>query len=407
MRTATLHIGPHKTGTTSIQDFLHRNAGRLLSYGVYVPKAPGAPNHHGLAVFAMDSERSSGLIDLLQLQDGAVRARYRDDFANTLSEELQQLNPNVANVVLSNEHCSSLQRTEEIERLRSLLSPHFDRFRIVFYLRSHDQIFTSSYTQRVKGGLSEASGSISDALRSNNYLALAERWAGVFGRDALRLRMFDRARFVNGDLIDDFCAAAEIPLDPEYERPERRNEGLSHNAVLFLRSVNEHLPPYVDGLPNPYRRRLVEWLSEGSKGGGIQVTRPQMEQLMTRYETSDAEVVERYFGESGPLFQPDLSQYPEDPPKPLSGADFAEIAAFLWVQQTKLIEELREAVRSSQRRADQDAKAAEQRLERTEQQLRTSVEKAALMQKELRSGRRALKTLTTALLARLNLRKRS
>ena len=354
----------------------------------------------------MDAERSHALFDLLQLRDSSARARYRQEFATALREELQELDPSVANVVFSNEQCSTLHATEEIERLRSLLSPHFDRFRIVYYLRSHDQLFTSTYTERVKGGLTEAGGSIADALRSTNYRALAEMWADIFGRDTLRLRVFDRARFVNGDLIDDFCAAAEIPMDPEYERPERRNEGLDHNAVLFLRSINEHVPPYLDGRPNPHRRRLVPWLAEGFKGGGIQVTRPQIEQLMAQYAASDAEVAERYFGESGPLFQPDLSAYPEDPPEPLSGADYAEISAYLWVQQTELIEKLREAVRSSQRKADEANEAARLRLEEAEQQLRTSAENAALMQKELRSGRRALKTLIAALLERLHIRKR-
>ena len=45
-----LHIGRHKTGTTSIQKFLHANSDELKSYGLYYPKNtyPNKFAHHDL-----------------------------------------------------------------------------------------------------------------------------------------------------------------------------------------------------------------------------------------------------------------------------------------------------------------------------------------------------------------------
>src|SRR4029453_2784677 len=45
-----IHVGPHKTGTSSIQWFLQENRAELLEHGYFVPKS-GANHgaHHALA----------------------------------------------------------------------------------------------------------------------------------------------------------------------------------------------------------------------------------------------------------------------------------------------------------------------------------------------------------------------
>ena len=55
-RVCYVHVGPHKTGTTSIQWFLQENRAELLKLGYFVPESDtkrGA--HHALA------ERLAGL----------------------------------------------------------------------------------------------------------------------------------------------------------------------------------------------------------------------------------------------------------------------------------------------------------------------------------------------------------
>ena len=49
-RVCYIHIGPHKTGTSSIQWFLKQNRGELLKHGYFVPES-GANHgaHHALA----------------------------------------------------------------------------------------------------------------------------------------------------------------------------------------------------------------------------------------------------------------------------------------------------------------------------------------------------------------------
>lgn len=63
MRQLFIHIGTHKTGTTSIQWYLNRHARKLKSYGTYVPQA-GCPSkrssgHHNIAWTLLGNERAN------------------------------------------------------------------------------------------------------------------------------------------------------------------------------------------------------------------------------------------------------------------------------------------------------------------------------------------------------------
>ena len=46
-----LHIGSGKTGTSSIQAFLHQNHAQLASLGTLYPQSPGRPRHSRLSLF--------------------------------------------------------------------------------------------------------------------------------------------------------------------------------------------------------------------------------------------------------------------------------------------------------------------------------------------------------------------
>jgi hypothetical protein len=93
MRELFIHIGTHKTGTTSIQHFLRSNADKLLGNGVYVPAA-GTLNelsgHHNIAWELCGDERflpEKGKLEDLILELGHTTARR----AVVSSEDLECL----------------------------------------------------------------------------------------------------------------------------------------------------------------------------------------------------------------------------------------------------------------------------------------------------------------------------
>ncbi|HEX5860251.1 MAG TPA: hypothetical protein VFY58_00315, partial [Nocardioides sp.] len=59
-RAVVLHIGMGKTGTTSIQGWLHRNRERLAERGILYPASPGERRHVRLGLAMQNPDRAPG-----------------------------------------------------------------------------------------------------------------------------------------------------------------------------------------------------------------------------------------------------------------------------------------------------------------------------------------------------------
>ena len=146
-----LHIGTEKTGTSSVQNFFAANRELLARKGVLYPESPGARNHIGLAAAAQDLSGMGPLRKLLGLKDRAEVELYRRKLAAGLEAEYRSRA--FKTVVMSGEHCSSrLVDDEEVQWLKDMLSPHFEKIKIVIYLRRQDDYLLSIYSTSVKSG---------------------------------------------------------------------------------------------------------------------------------------------------------------------------------------------------------------------------------------------------------------
>ncbi len=340
-RRAVVHIGTFKTGSTSIQAFLCENAQRLMAQGVYFPTSLGSPNHHGLAIYSLSHRETTGLIRYYGLQDREKREARRVEVREALIAELSSLPHSVSTVVFSNEHLSGLNTTSEVEQLKDLLAPHFDKIEIVVYLRRQDLRIISDYTQKVRDGYSKR-------LDLQNYkpsegldlLSFLDKWADVFGAGSIKPRIFSRSDFINGDLIDDFIAAAGIAADETFQRPAIENAGLSHEAIHFLRVFNEFVPHYIDGHRNPLRQRLLPYFAELFPGDGLRVAKSDVEKLIESVDSSNAAAGEKYFGRKE-VFSRDFSRYADEPAPDPTFDEAVRIAAALWNKQAEHVEQLR------------------------------------------------------------------
>ena len=139
----TLHIGLHKTGTTSIQHFLHAHRLKLSGCGIACYAGAHMPeNHVELHTAALQKDRltpfkiMSGVIaDHAYFE--AVRARVREFLSASTG-----MRP-----VFSAEGLSYIRHPEEIDRLSHILSGR--PIRIIVYLREPER-FRASYAAALR-----------------------------------------------------------------------------------------------------------------------------------------------------------------------------------------------------------------------------------------------------------------
>ncbi len=220
MRTAYIHIGMHKTGSSSIQQTLSR-----LDMPAHHYVRQGAPNHsvNFATVFETDPKTS------LLLENGASPediATLKKDWRRALKRELGACEK--PNIVFSAEAIASDETSDEaLKRLKALFEQYADRIVVIGYVRAPVSQMTSALQQMVKAGRAETLDPVPPRYRAR--LARIDR---VFGRENVNLIPFDPNAFPGADVVQDFAHRIGIEIAPEAIR--RVNEAISLEAVAVL-----------------------------------------------------------------------------------------------------------------------------------------------------------------------------
>lgn len=196
-----LHIGLHRSGSTTIQKFLHANQNVLRERGYLYPVAGRGPlktnelmpGHHNLA-----------------WQLGSAR-RFSDRYG-TWDDLLAEIETSGArNVVLSAEDLDSLTE-ESINRLATYLDGY--SVRVIVYLRRQDLAIQSAYSGSVKRGavFNDFENFIDRAIETLprlGYDSLLSPWKSAFGLSNLIVRPFETDQ-LQGNLCQDFLRCIGI-----------------------------------------------------------------------------------------------------------------------------------------------------------------------------------------------------
>lgn len=153
-----LHIGQHKTGTTSIQHSLKSRRGELAGAGLYVPDSligHNNPSHYILNVYALDPGRGSPMKEKLLKENGPefladLRPKLETDIARhyRLAEKQQ-----CKKVIWSNEGLYLLHSEREYKRLRALFDAHSDAVVCVCCFRDRASYRASYMMQLQRNGI--------------------------------------------------------------------------------------------------------------------------------------------------------------------------------------------------------------------------------------------------------------
>lgn len=223
-----LHIGMHKTGTSSLQNAL---ANYLTDPGFHYLEI-GCTNHNQAfsSLFKKDpyayhGNTSIGLgkCDVDEYRD-AVEKKIISSFVDYANHVVE---------IISGEDIGYLDHDEAIT-LRDFLLNYFDNVVVVAYIRSPASYMNSAVQELIKHGANSFDFSSADP----NYNRF-RMFSDVFGADNVKYRWYDEIANNEVSVISDFCNLFDIKLDTTISVIEN-NKSLSLEAVAMLYIYQKH-----------------------------------------------------------------------------------------------------------------------------------------------------------------------
>lgn len=217
-----LHIGRHKTGTSTLQKFLADNRRELQELGYFYPptRHPSRIAHHDIAQ-AFASGASTQSSESAPEQSEAVR-RLADDVKGIKEA-----------VLLSSE---AFQNAHPPAMARYFKPTHT---RIIVYVREQVDYIVSAYQQRVHARDHFLPLDVSAKALTTDFDAFLGKWEQAFGKENLEVRVYDRSSLKGGDIVTDFLEVLGIrDTDALTFDSADQNPSIGGSLLEFKRHLN-------------------------------------------------------------------------------------------------------------------------------------------------------------------------
>lgn len=300
MKTLVIHIGDHKTGTTTLQNALA--AGRLRIEGADL-LYPARLNHNYLM----------GHITAEQRGDPPPKTRGGQQSLAALAERIQASDAQYA--VLSGEVFENVPAP----RFREVVERHFRtsaaRIRIVAYVRPHAQRILSSYAEQIKIGWFR--GSMQEFFAHNrdsgrfHYLPRFRKWQECFGEDFI-LRPMIRGELRGGSVLQDFAHTAFDGRTAEIAGAAADNQSLGLRELALLHFLQGQYQDKGKWLRHTLGWELARRLGQlppppGAAAQKLAMDRGLAEAVAAEYSADAAAMDQDFFG-GRPLLQAALAE---------------------------------------------------------------------------------------------------
>jgi len=218
MKQIILHIGTHKTGSTSLQRYLFDREAYLLRQGIALYHGQHIDDNHielylASMRYTRDSFAKQSLTNLVvdESYTEAVAARVR---AFMESSEAPR-------VLLTTEGLSLLRFRDELERLRYILGDAEAEVSVVLYLREKSAYLDSYRKQLFKKEGRLPSKEYWSALYIEpdtwltDYETLVQVYRDAFGDHRVTVMDYDKEMSTVGNIIPSFLKAIAVPPEAE------------------------------------------------------------------------------------------------------------------------------------------------------------------------------------------------
>ncbi len=245
MKKCFIHIGTHKTGTTSIQSFLYKNSELLKQKGIFYPSLVEESidaGHHTIAakIAANKSLEVSQNCAKIRHFIGAIKTSSCHS-AIVSSEIFSTINPELVKDVFAEFDCQIvcfLRRQDDylesmyreiIKNSEFLGNDSKERF--LNLVINEKELILSPYQNKFK------------AIIPFHYDKLLDNWASFFGRDKIHVYAYDKPN-TNIDSIEVFLEAINLSISdfPEFEKKYyNHNSSFKPEIIQFRNLIDRKL----------------------------------------------------------------------------------------------------------------------------------------------------------------------
>lgn len=296
-KTLYLHIGNHKTGTTSIQHALVDNRDFL-----------GANNISFFSEHIKGKDLKTGntsawvFVDPKQVKNG-VGSYVKE--VNKLASKLSNLPHNT--VIMSAESFSFIFEKQVIENLYQALKQYFDEIKIIVYLRRQDEQIISHHQQESKGHNGTGVlffGTDCHAIPQDiehhryymDYYMRISLWADIFGDDNIIVKDFDKNTLKDHDVVADFFSIFHLSI------PQKKTYILNESNGFEKTKIGHLLNRYIQS--RQLRHYLFSYLSNEGK---MLPSKSQAQEYYKHFLESNKKLKKRF----GIQFNENFDKYPD------------------------------------------------------------------------------------------------
>jgi hypothetical protein len=352
---ALVHIGLHKTGTTSIQTTFKKFRSKLAEKGFLYPILNNRNQHWPLYPYFMDNPENYHLLKTIGINSNQTK-KWLKERINELDEQISNFNGHTC--ILSSE-AFSLISEHQVSSFKKFLAERFDSVRIIVYIRPAEDIYCSELQQQAKVGVNIFIRFPIPCDKLNKNMAILSKYLKEFSVEQISVIKFSRDCLHKGDVVKDFQNRFLVDKNNAVVELNnvRSNESICGAAGMAIALLSqEEFPRFTDKGENPQWKDLQKAMIELKPSESLpKLSLPQeWRELIKRKHQKEYQWIENTFfdGTRGIFSEPsntDVSaplevtreQFQEWLMSYLTPQAWKEIALHLWRFQSARINKMR------------------------------------------------------------------
>ncbi len=314
-----------KTGSTSVQVFLEKNRSALESIGLAAPDCAVSPlrvgyNSTALRAYSTTPKskhfgpRKPRWFTDFGISSPEDHARFKDKVQQDLRLSIKKFSSRCDKFIFSSE-ILSMASDDSVVQLKTLFQGHFDEMKIIVYLRRQDQMLSSMYSTDLRNrGETQSIDTYAKRNRGISMLLydrVLDRWASVFGEEAIVPRIYEGTGQGRFDTVADLMGELGVSDLSAFVRPTSVNRGLSAETQERIRQINLKVEQKIETRESA--SKLVRLERESAAGKGQELSPDTASYVLGHFRSGNERVRQRWFPERETLFAPHGADSPKVP----------------------------------------------------------------------------------------------